>query len=85
MTTKGQAYGAKRIDLLRDDLHRGVIMCFFTFFGLSLPLLMCSEYLLNWVSPSAEVTVIAGEYLLILAPGGFLRTLNQLYGKFCEV
>lgn len=43
-----------------------------------------SEYLLKWVSPSAEVTLLAGHYLLILIPGALGRFINQLLNRFCE-
>ena len=84
-TFKGQAFGARRLDLMRDDLHRGFLLCLIVFFCLSLPLLLCSEYFANWMSPSAEVTLFVSKYLLILAPGGLIRMLNLVYDKFCEV
>ena len=41
-------------------------------------------YLLTWVSPSAEVTLLAEHYLLILIPGSFGRFINLLLNRFCE-
>ena len=43
-----------------------------------------AEYLLKWVSPSVEVTLLAGHYLLILLPGAFGRFMNMILNRFCE-
>ena len=48
-------------------------------------MILVAVYLLTWVSPSAEVTLLAGQYLLILIPGSFGRLINLLLNCFCEV
>lgn len=52
--------------------------------GVSVPSLLMSEYILHWFSPSAEVTLLASQYLLVLIPGGFGRFVNQVLSRFCE-
>ena len=47
-------------------------------------MILVAVYLLTWVSPSAEVTLLAGQYLLILIPGSFGRLINLLLNRFCE-
>lgn len=43
-----------------------------------------ADYILIWVSPNAEVTLLAGQYLMVLIPGAIGRFINQLLNRFCE-
>ena len=47
-------------------------------------MLLISEYIIHWISPSAEITLLAGRYLLVMIPGAFGRFINQVLNRFCE-
>lgn len=52
--------------------------------GVSVPALLLSEYIVQWISPSAEITLLTGQYLLVMIPGTFGRFVNQVLSRFCE-
>lgn len=80
----GRAFGAHDLELLRDELHRSIIFCAIVFLGSTVPLTLLNEYILHWVSPDDKVTILTGQYLLILLPSGLFRAVTQVLYKWCE-
>ena len=79
-----QAFGSKQFEELVVHLQRSLIISTFFFIGFTFFFLLNSEYILVWMAPDEKVSTMAGQFLLILLPGAYFRTLYQILAKYLE-